>query len=195
MMSDLVHPVKIDGLLSQEMSKYFLRLLMFKHAIEGNAGDPLATQALTVVSHPMFLDVVMEQIWGRVEDTVGEALYPSYGYARLHCNGNTLERHSDKGFSEISVTIQLGRTHDYRWPIHYGDEVFELDEGCGVIAEGSKIDHWREPCGGPDGYITAQASLFFVRANGLLTRSNGDGRFSYMPFVKDRVELQDFVSS
>jgi hypothetical protein len=67
-------------------------------------------------------ETLQERLWPTIEAAVGEELIPTYSYARLYSNGDVLEKHSDRPACEISVTIQLGRSHHYAWPIYMGDK-------------------------------------------------------------------------
>ena len=109
-----------------------------------------------------------------IEGFVGEDLLPTYAYARLYSNGDELKVHSDRPACEVSVTIQLGRSHHYAWPIYMGGQRFDMAEGDGIIYPGCGVDHWREPCNGPNGYYSGQVFLHYVRKNGPYANEVGD---------------------
>jgi hypothetical protein len=149
-----------------EMAKYLTHVLLRKNAIGGAVGDSQIPNAMTTVSHELFLETVHEKIWPSLEQVVGEPLLPTYTYARLYSNGDVLEKHKDRPACEISVTVQLGRSHNYAWPIFAGNHRFDLAEGDGMLYHGCDIEHWRDKCDGPTGYYSGQAFFHFVKASG-----------------------------
>lgn len=128
--------------------------------------DPQVPGSLVVATHDPIFHTIQERIWPTLEEVVGEELSPTYSYARLYINENVLEKHSDRPSCEVSITIQLGRSHHYSWPIYMGDKRFDLAEGDGVLYPGCDVDHWRDACNGPDGYYSGQLFCHFVKTNG-----------------------------
>jgi hypothetical protein len=55
-----------------------------------------------------------------------------------------------------------------------GGQRFDLGEGDGVVYPGCDVEHWRNPCDGPDGYYSGQVFLHFVRKNGPYAAEAGD---------------------
>jgi hypothetical protein len=129
-------------------------------------------------------ETLHERLWPTIENITGEELIPTYAYARLYSNEDVLERHTDRPACEVSVTIQLGRSHHYAWPIYMGGKRFDMAEGDGVIYPGCDIEHWRDTCEGPEGYYSGQVFLHFVRKNGEYASEVGDNttrkNYSYM---------------
>lgn len=149
--------------------------------------DEQVKNALAVMNHDIMCETVGERIWPFLENIVQEELIPTYSYARLYTNGNILEKHTDRPSCEISITIQLGRSHHYSWPFFAGKKRFDLAEGDGVLYKGCEVEHWREPCAGPEGYYSGQLFCHFVRKNGPYANYAGDRRWdNEMPFVKYR---------
>jgi hypothetical protein len=111
-------------------------------------------------------DTAHEMCWPIVEKFSGETLIPTYSYARLYKNGNILKIHRDRPACEISVTIQLGRSHHYSWPIFVDGKRYDLSEGDGVLYFGCDQEHWRNVCEGPPDYYSGQLFLHFVKQNG-----------------------------
>lgn len=146
-----------------------------------------------MLNHEYMFETLHERLWPVIEEKVGEELIPTYAYSRLYINGDVLKKHSDRPACEVSVTIQLGRSHHYSWPIYMGGQKFDLGEGDGVIYPGYDVEHWRNECNGPDGYYSGQVFLHFVRKNGPYTDEVGDnknrrGAYSYM---KNRTALME----
>ena len=154
--------------------------------------DKQIPNALSILDHEYMFETLHERLWPVIENAVGEELIPTYAYARLYSNGDVLEKHTDRPACEVSITIQLGRSHNYSWPIYMGGEKFEMNEGDGVIYPGCDIEHWRDECKGPEDYYSGQVFLHFVRKNGKYFSEVGDStvrdNFSYM---KRRTLLMD----
>jgi len=171
---------------------YFLTHTMLRQHHENQikklpSGDGQVNDSLACVSHNLVLDTVAERIWPFLENILNEELIPTYSYARLYTNDNVLDKHTDRPACEISITIQLGRSHHYSWPIFANNQRFDLAEGSGMLYKGCEVEHWREPCAGPDDYYSGQLFCHFVRANGQYVQHAGDQRWlSEMPFVKYR---------
>lgn len=70
----------------------------------------------------------------------------------LYGNGDELKIHSDRPSCEISVTIQLGRSHHYAWPIFMGGQRFDLAEEDGV-------EKWNIACYGNMTVVDGVASI------------------------------------
>jgi hypothetical protein len=127
-----------------------------------------------------------------MNELMQELMLPTYSYARIYANGDELKKHKDRPACEVSVTIQLGRSHHYSWPIYMGGQRFDIGEGDGVIYPGCDVEHWRDECVGPEGYYSGQVFLHFVRKNGQYAAEVGDStkrdNFSYM---KNRAFLME----
>jgi len=151
--------------------------------------DVQVPNSLSVVNknnnHVWLFDTLLENIWPILENCIGEELIPTYCYARLYQNGNILEKHIDREACEISLTLQLGRSHHYSWPIFVNGERFDLEEGDAVIYKGCEVEHWREECKGPRDYYSGQVFLHYVRANGQFKEWAGDKRWEQHPFKRD----------
>ena len=142
--------------------------------LNGKQGDSQIPNAKAVLDHEVMFETLQERLWPVIESVVGEELLPTYAYARLYSNGDELKVHSDRPACEISVTIQLGRSHHYAWPIYMGGQRFDMAEGDGIVYRGCDIDHWREPCSGPNDYYSGQVFLHYVKKNGEYTNEAGD---------------------
>ena len=171
---------------------HFFTHVLLRQADLAPRGDGQIPNARTILDHEYMFETLHERLWPTVEQAVGEELIPTYAYARLYSNGDILEQHTDRPACEVSVTIQLGRSHNYAWPIYMGGQRFDLAEGDGVIYPGCDVEHWRDRCDGPDGYYSGQVFLHFVRKYGLHATEAGDATtrndFSY---GKNRTSLME----
>ena len=176
--------VVIPKLIAQPLCYFFTHVLLRKADID-TVGDDQVPTALAVMDHEIMFETLQEEVWPVIENAVGEKLIPTYAYSRLYHNGDVLTVHRDRPACEVSVTIQLGRSHHYSWPIYMGSKRFDMAEGDAVIYKGCDVDHWRDECIGPEGYYSGQLFIHFVRLNGPHTSQVGDptsGRpYSYKP--------------
>lgn len=156
-----------------EFCQFFTHVLMRQGELAPR-GDQQIPNARAILDHEYMFETLHEKLWPTIEQAVGEELIPTYAYARLYSNGDVLEKHTDRPACEVSITIQLGRSHHYAWPIYMGGQRFDLGEGDGVIYPGCDIEHWRDACAGPDGYYSGQVFLHFVRKNGKYASEAGD---------------------
>lgn len=183
-------------ILSKEMAFFLTHVLLRKYGIEGNANieDKQVPNALALIHHDLFLETLHEQIWPKLEHILGEELLPTYAYSRLYSNNDILEKHKDRNACEVSITVQLGRSHNYAWPIYVGPYRYDLAEGDGVVYKGCDIEHWRHVCDGPDNYYSGQAFFHFVKKNGNHAKEFGDSKnrkVSENFYVKNRIHLME----
>jgi len=178
-------PILIRKLIPVEFCHFFTHVLMRHGDLDTSPrGDEQIPNAKAILSHEYMFETLHERLWPTFEQVVGEKLIPTYAYARLYSNGDELIKHTDRSPCEVSVTIQLGRSHHYAWPIYMGDQRFDMAEGDGVLYPGCDVEHWREPCAGPDDYYSGQVFLHYVRKDGQHAGQVGDNQnrkvFSYM---------------
>jgi len=183
--------VHITKLIPPDFYKFFTHVLM-RQADLSPRGDQQIPNAKAILDHEYMFETLHELYWDVLEGIVGEELLPTYAYARLYSNGDVLEKHTDRPACEVSVTIQLGRSHHYAWPIYMGGMRFDMAEGDGVIYKGCDVEHWRDKCDGPDGYYSGQVFLHYVRKNGPYASEAGDSmhRNTYS-YIKNRAELME----
>jgi hypothetical protein len=104
-----------------------------------------------------------------VSGLVGRDLLPSYSFWRIYESGAVLKRHRDRKACEVSVTIALAaEPADNAWPIcltdlHGKDHAISQNIGAGLLYQGIKVPHWRDPLAGERHY---QLFLHYVDANG-----------------------------
>ena len=161
-------------IVTKDVSNLITHVMLRKAQTEGQIGDDQIPNALTVINHDLWLETVHEKIWPMLEIVLGEKLLPTYTYSRLYSNGDVLKKHTDRPACEVSVTVQLSRSHHYAWPIYANGQPFYLAEGDGVVYYGCDVDHWRDACNGPEGYYSGQAFFHFVFADGKHANEYGD---------------------
>jgi hypothetical protein len=166
---------KVSNLLPVEFCHYFTHVLLLK-SVTDSKGDVQVPTSRAVIGHELMFDTVLERLWPTIESIVGEELLPTYAYSRLYTNGDVLAPHRDRPACEVSVTIQLGRSHHYAWPIFVGSDRYDLAEGDGVLYAGCAAAHWRDQCVGPADYYSGQLFLHYVRKNGPYAEFASDTR-------------------
>lgn len=179
---------------SKEMREFITHAMLRKHTIEGRQGDEQIPNALTLIEHELFLETLHEQIWPKLEYILGEELLPTYSYSRLYSNGDVLKKHKDRPACEVSITVQLGRSHNYAWPFYAGPYRYDLAEGDGVVYKGCDVEHWRDKCDGPKDYYSGQVFFHFVKKNGKYAGEFGDPKNRKTPedfYVKNRMHLME----
>lgn len=184
-------PAVLRNVVPLEFCHFFTHVLM-RQADIAPRSDAQIPNARAILDHEYMFETLHERLWPTAEGIVGEALIPTYAYARLYSNGDVLEKHTDRPACEVSITIQLGRSHHYAWPIYMGGQRFDLAEGDGVIYPGCDVEHWRESCDGPEGYYSGQVFLHFVRKNGQFASEVGDNSIrNNFSFHKSRTFLME----
>ena len=166
-----VHLAKIIPI---EFCHFFTHVLLRHADSDMKKTDIQIPNAKTVIDHEIMFETLQERLWGVMESIYGEELLPTYSYARLYSNGDILEKHTDRPACEVSATIQLGRSHHYAWSIYMGGKRFDMAEGDMIVYRGCDIEHWREPCNGPDDYYSGQLFIHFVKKNGQYAAEAGD---------------------
>lgn len=181
-------------ILTKEMCNFITGVMLRKAETQKRHGDEQIPNALAIIDHDLFLETLHEQIWPKLEIILGEELLPTYTYSRLYSNGDELKKHKDRPACEISITVQLGRSHHYAWPIYANGQPFYLAEGDGVVYRGCDIEHWREICNGPKDYYSGQVFFHFVRKNGPHADHANDRTTRQTPsnfYVRNRVHLME----
>lgn len=181
----------LTNLIPRDFCHFYTHVLMMK-SLEPIQPDPQVPNSLSRLDHEIMFDTVLERLWPTVESIAEEELLPTYAFSRLYCNGNTLEKHIDREACEVSVTIQLGRSHHYAWPIYVKGTRYDLAEGDGVLYYGCEAEHWRDACDGPPGYYSGQLFLHYVRKNGAYANQAGDPTNRTPPaFMRNRTHLME----
>ena len=178
--------IPIKDVVSKELASFLSHVLLRAPIYRGQKDDTQVPGAAGILDHEYVFETLQERIWPLVENVIGEELIPTYSYARLYANGCDLKKHTDRPACEISVTVQLARSHHYSWPIWMGGKRYDLGEGDGVIYLGEQIEHWREPCDGPEGYLSGQVFFHFVRKNGPHIMQANDRRPESTMYIRNQ---------
>ena len=173
----------LKDVISKELCYYLTSTLLLKDRIKKES-DGLVTNS-NYIKNELIFDTVLELVWPLLEETICEKLIPTYSYARLYQNENILPKHTDRAACEISMTVQLGRSHHYAWPIFINNNRIDLAEGDAVVYKGMEVEHWREKCEGPKNYYSGQCFLHYVREKGIYKKQGLDKRFNKNPYSKN----------
>lgn len=177
----------VKDVVSQELANFLTHVMLRSPAYLMRHEDDQVKGSIALMDHEVMLETLLEKTWHKIENVIEEELIPTYAYGRVYTNGNILEKHKDRPSCEISVTVQLARSHHYAWPIYMGDQRFDLAEGDGVIYKGCDIEHWRNFCDAPSNYYSGQVFLHYVKKNGSYADYAGDNRWNEnIPFIRNR---------
>lgn len=185
----------LKNLISKEncylLTHYLLRMGQESEKLLIEKEDGQVPGSIGILGHDYVFETLNEIIWPKLEIILNEKLIPTYSYARIYQNNNILKIHTDRPSCEVSVTLQLGRSHHYAWPIFVEDKRYDLEEGDGIVYFGCEQEHWRNKCDGPEGYYSGQVFLHYVREKGKYSDWAGDKRWKKdeIPFVRNRTKL------
>lgn len=169
-----VVPDFIDNRLAQMM---YMMLQLRRHRGEGKRDDHVPT-ALSFWGDST-LDAFHLGVLPAVEAIAGGPLVPTYCYARLYAQGDTLNRHHDREACEIVTTVHLGGHGLTPPPICFATgDVVKQRPGDAVVFHGQAIDHWRDTFRGD---YFGQIFMNFVRADGPHRGQGLDGRARAFP--------------
>jgi ribosomal protein S18 acetylase RimI-like enzyme len=158
------HYFRIPEFISRDEA--FVLAQAFKdHAISNCSGDDQAPQSHAQYNFLPFVRLLVKKV-PDVSMFFGEDLLPTYTYSRVYKHGSVLERHRDRVACEVSLTINLSKSHD--WPIYFqrpdGSEAhIELEPGDAVMYMGCVADHWRNYFVGEE---YTQVFLHYVKSYG-----------------------------
>jgi len=128
--------------------------------------DVQCPESLAIYDMWAFVELLVEKI-PVIASVTEEPMFPTYSYARMYRNGETLERHTDRGACEVSVTLHLGND-GVEWPIYFETPdkqtvALNLKPGQAAVYLGCIAPHWRDAYEGTD---YRQVFLHYVRARG-----------------------------
>ena len=135
------------------------------------------------------IETLLEKLLPVMEKHTDLKLSPTYSYARIYKNGDTLFRHKDRYSCEVSTTMNLGGE---RWPIfvepdsskgRFEDKKYisdntpgikiDLEPGDMLVYSGCEIEHWREKF---EGINCGQVFLHYNNIDNMKEDNKFDGR-------------------
>lgn len=158
----IIVPSFISKERAQVLEKQFFELEKAGGCIKDEQ-SPLSSSAH---NYAPFLELLCEKTY-EVNNLVGEAVLPTYTYARIYKTGEFLKKHKDRPACEISLTVHLGG--DAPWDLAIekpnGQEVtVSLSLGDAMLYLGCVANHGR--AGHFTGKNYSQVFLHYVRSNG-----------------------------
>ena len=90
------------------------------------------------------MKILLSALKPRVEELYGKRLHETYAFYRIYTQGQDLKKHMDRPACEVSVTLCLGSTFNYQWPIFVDGRAYGMEPGEGIIYKGCEQVHWRD---------------------------------------------------
>ena len=157
--------VLVRGFIPALRATALARQLVAHHASGPEVCDEQAPTSPCSYNFLPFVRLLVEKI-PMVAQLCGEAVLPTYAYARSYRHGATLARHTDRDACEVSLTLHL--RGDQPWD--FGLQMFgqppvalQLAPGDALLYLGCQAEHWREAYAGQD---YQQVFLHYVLASG-----------------------------
>lgn len=154
-----VLPNLLDMAACRSLSQHFDRLI----AQKAFRRDPQTPGRLAIHNEPLARRLHHEFV-DLVGFLVGQVVKASYCYSVIYRAGSELTRHTDRPQCEWTISLLVGskpRGSARDWPIYFELPTrrvsVKLDRGDGVLFDGTKIPHWRDPM--PNG-CTARLMFF-----------------------------------
>lgn len=141
--------------------------------------DEIVPQGADEEYGPVPGELMLRHCRPKIEALIGRDLLECFAYWRIYGQGSELVRHVDREAAEISVTISIrAEPEDEGSPLFVEDlrgQVQRLDmpPGTGVIYQGMKVPHWREPVAAQEHW---QMFMHYVLKGGDNTGERFDGR-------------------
>ena len=186
--------VYLPGFLDKESCSQAAKTMLELRSSGILTKDNMCDNAYSIYA-PEFGDTLLEDLLPHFEHVTGLKLLPTYSYARIYNNGDTLKPHKDRKSCEISATLTL--TKNVSWPIYMAKEATDMNNavalkdyddktiyvenpsaidmqiGDAVLYQGTKMVHWRDAYSGSE---QIQIFLHYVDASGDYTDYKYDTR-------------------
>jgi hypothetical protein len=162
----------IKNFISEDLGLFLHNYLRVEHQIRKtvspnqNSSDEQVPDSLIVLYHSPMLETLFLQSLPKLEKATQLKLIPTYCYARLYQNGCVLDKHKDRPSCEVSVTIKLHETTEYKWPLWVEGSEYIMQNGDALVYRGCDLEHWREPCVSSPDHLLGQLFMHTVDANG-----------------------------
>jgi len=156
----------VPNFISQERAQTLNQNFFILERDNGCVKDHQARHSSAIYNFKPFLELLCQKV-NDVSALIEEQVLPTYTYARIYKNGETLARHRDRPACEISLTLHIGGDVDWSIGIQKpsGEEVdLNLQQGDAMLYLGCTADHWRSTSFSGQNY--SQVFLHYVRSNG-----------------------------
>jgi len=135
-----------------------------QYCIDNNIdGDPMISDTPAKYNYISFLELLCEKTVN-ISELIEETVLPSYSYARIYKNNDSLIKHVDRDACDISITLHLDG--DEKWSIFVEDpngkeNEINLERGDALLYLGCDAPHWRNSYSGT---FYSQVFLHYVRS-------------------------------
>lgn len=133
---------KVERFIDKEYANFLFNYTVHS---EDKFLDENQVHGAQVAYNDLCMRILLSTLKPRVEELYGKRLHETYAFYRLYSEGQDLKRHTDRPACEVSVTLCLGSTFDFQWPIFVDGKAYGMDPGEGIIYKGCDQLHWRDP--------------------------------------------------
>lgn len=128
--------------------------------------------------------LIAQDVKPRIEKILGEDLLFTYSFITVYTNNSYMSRHTDRDACEVSVSINLASTLD--WKLQLQDlngehAACSTKAGDGVIYLGREVEHWRDLLVSYSPQFYIQTFFHYVRAKGKYKHLENDPQPSVHP--------------
>lgn len=173
---------------SRLSSELFEKIFNDNQTLQWMLSDIVNKKTFAKYADPL-TEVLLLMIQPKIEDVIGEKLFPTYSYYRNYRPGYELLPHIDRTACEVSVSVFFGcdynRDH-YTWDLGVETEkgifsTIDLDISDGIVYCGPSVPHGRPRFEPPEGSNHVQGFFHYVRINGPYAHEKYDQR-EYLGF-------------
>ena len=173
------------------LSKYMEnKLARGQFSVRKDTDDHGEASVYSMYADPMG-EMLLENKLEHLQEITGKSLSPTYSFARVYVDEDSLEKHTDRPSCEYSVTVNINYAGE-KWPIwllSFEGKPVEviLSPGDAVVYKGCEVPHWRNPMVQCGCKANAQIMLHYVDVNGPFSSHKLDGRDKIAtPHVKEK---------
>lgn len=147
-------------------AEYFVNGISLKNKNHFTDTSTVTSNAWPVYGSPV-TDALLIYMKPLIEEVTEKKLLPTYSYGRIHWQGSSMPKHTDRPSCEYSITLCISSDGaDKPWPIYMdGNEVI-LNPGDLCIYKGIDVPHWRDEFQGTE---HIQVFLHYVDQEGPYT--------------------------
>ena len=154
----------VEGLVPRPVAVYLASVMSVLHGAGRLTPDRSQVPGAFVTYGDPAFDTLLPLLVGPMSQITGDAVQPTYSFARTYLRGQDLTEHRDRPSCQYSVTVHLGSSDGTPWPIELTDLTgghlsVDLAPGDGLAYLGCELSHWRSPC--PSQWYS-QAFLHYV---------------------------------
>src|SRR5262245_3509826 len=164
-----INALKIEGFIDKDLCDYLAAysLHLASKLREGDNQTPVGKIMAYLPLYEALLDFKLPL----VQELCHCKLFPTYSYGRIYRNGSILEGHRDRPACEFTVSLTIGRSEGFEWPLYLLDKNNEkhyvsLSIGDALLYKGCETVHGRDPLVCQEDEYLIQIFLHYVDAAG-----------------------------